>query len=50
MAALVRNINREIVHRGAEVALPRDLYRASQAGALVVSSCRFRGVSFDVLV
>jgi hypothetical protein len=37
MAALVLHINREIIHHGAEVALLRDLYRASEGGRLKVA-------------
>jgi DinB superfamily len=32
MSALILHINREIIHHGAEVALLRDLYRASNSG------------------
>lgn len=34
MGALVLHINREAIHHGAEVALLRDLYRASGGGAI----------------
>ena len=36
MAALVLHINREVIHHGAEVALLRDLYRASNRGRTFV--------------
>jgi hypothetical protein len=37
LAGLVLHVNREIIHHGAEVALLRDLFRASHAGRSFVS-------------
>ncbi|MDI1466303.1 hypothetical protein QEZ54_35530 [Catellatospora sp. KI3] len=33
MAALIVHLNREVMHRGGEIALLRDLYRATAADA-----------------
>jgi DinB family protein len=40
MSALILHINREIIHHAAEVALLRDLYRASNGGRAFLSPSR----------